>query len=123
MSVVKFVRLHADGRGESHMDPEEIAIASSGFAPPAPPLGVSSMEPAAGWRFLQLPTGWIGEGHPSPRRMWIFCLDGEMDFEASDGTVLRVVHGSAILLEDTTGKGHRSRVVGDRDALLVAVQL
>ena len=46
-----------------------------------------------------------------------------MDFESSDGTVLRVKHGSAMLLEDTSGKGHRSRVVGDRDALLVAVQL
>ena len=123
MSVVKFVRLRSDVRGESHMDPQELAIQSAGFVPPAPPLGVSSMEPAAGWRFLQLPSGWIGEWHPSPKRMWIFCLDGEMDFESSDGTVLRVKHGSAMLLEDTTGKGHRSRVVGDRDALLVAVQL
>lgn len=123
MSVIAFVRLHSDGRGESHMDPQEIAIKASGFAPPAPRLGVSSMEPAAGWRFLQLPSGWIGEWDPSPERMWIFCLDGKMDFEASDGTVLRVKHGSAMLLEGTTGKGHRSRVVGDRDALLVAVQL
>jgi hypothetical protein len=55
--------------------------------------------------------------------MWIFCLKGDMQFEASDGTVLHVEPGSAMLLEDTTGKGHRSRVIGDRDALLVAVQL
>jgi len=123
MKVVKFVRLHADGTGESHMDPQEIAIRSSGFAPPAPPLGVSSMEPAAGWRFLQLPSGWVGEWHPSPKRMWIFCLNGEIEFQASDGTVLRVEPGSAMLLEDTTGKGHRSRVIGEGDALLVAVQL
>jgi hypothetical protein len=122
MNVVQFVRLHSDARGESHMDPREIAIESSGFAPPAPPLGVSSLEPAAGWRFLQLPSGWIGDWHPSPRRIWIFCLDGEMDFESSDGTVLRVKHGSAMLLEDTSGKGHRSWVVGDHHALLVAVQ-
>jgi hypothetical protein len=37
--------------------------------------------------------------------------------------VLHVEPGSAVLLEDTTGKGHRSRVIGDRDALLIAVQL
>jgi hypothetical protein len=43
--------------------------------------------------------------------------------QASDGTVLQVNPGSAMLLEDTAGKGHRSRVIGDRDALLVAVQL
>jgi len=55
--------------------------------------------------------------------MWIFCLEGHMEFQASDGNVLQVNPGSAMLLEDTSGKGHRSRVVGDRDALLVAVQL
>jgi hypothetical protein len=46
-----------------------------------------------------------------------------MEFQTGDGTVLRVEPGSSILLEDTQGKGHRSRVIGDRDALLVAVQL
>jgi len=62
MSVVRFVRLHADGAGESHMDTEELGIKSSAFAPPAPPLGVSTMEPAAGWRFLHLPSGGWGTG-------------------------------------------------------------
>ena len=123
MSVVRFVRLHTDLAGESHMAPEELSIKPSAFAPTAPRLGVSRMEPAAGWRFLHLPQGWIGEWHPTPERMWIFCLTGNMEFEASDGDVLQVEPGSAMLLEDTTGKGHRSRVTGHRDALLVAVQL
>jgi hypothetical protein len=70
-------------------------------------MSVSTMEPAAGWRFLHLPSGWVGD----------------MEFQASDGTVLQVNPGSAMLLDDTAGKGHRSRVIGDRDALLVAVQL
>jgi hypothetical protein len=123
MSVVTFVRLHVGLAGESHMVPGEVGIKPSAFAPPAPPLGVSTMEPAVGWRFLHLPSGWVGEWHPSPERMWIFCLKGAMEFQASDGTVLLIEPGSAMLLEDMTGKGHRSRVVGDRDALLVAVQL
>jgi hypothetical protein len=123
MSVVKFVRLHADGAGRSHLDHREAAIKSTEFAPPAPPLGVSATEPAEGWRFLQLPAHWVGDWHPSPARMWIFCLSGEMEFEVSDGTTHRVEPGGAMLLEDTTGTGHRSRVLGDRDVLLVAVQL
>ena len=123
MNSVKFVRLFVDEAGESHMEDEDLAIKSSAFAPPAPPLGVSSMEPAAGWRLLQLPAGWVGDWHPSPERMWIFCLHGDMEFQASDSAVLQVKPGSALLLEDTAGKGHRSRVMGDRDALLVAVKL
>ena len=123
MKVVKFVRLYVDEAGESHMEDDDLAIKSSAFAPPAPPLGVSTMEPAAGWRFLHLPAGWVGEWHPSPERMWIFCLHGDMEFQTSDRTARLVEPGNAMLLEDTAGKGHRSRVIGDRDALLVAVQL
>jgi hypothetical protein len=33
MSVVRFVRLNADGAGESHMDPEALEMTSSAFAP------------------------------------------------------------------------------------------
>ncbi len=76
MSVVRFVRLHVDDKGVSHMNPQAIPIEPSGFAPPAPPMGVSSMEPAEGWRFLQLPVGWAGDWHPSPVRMSISSLPG-----------------------------------------------
>ena len=55
--------------------------------------------------------------------MWIFVLVGAMAFEASDGEVRHVAPGDAILLEDTTGKGHRSRVTGDADAVLALVQV
>ena len=55
--------------------------------------------------------------------MWIFFLSGEMEFEASDGEIRPGVPGKAILLEDTAGKGHLSRVVGKSDAILALVQI
>ena len=55
--------------------------------------------------------------------MWIFFLNGEMEFEASDGERRRYAQGNALLLEDTTGNGHRSRVLAAADAVLAAVQL
>ncbi len=55
--------------------------------------------------------------------MWIYVLEGQMDFESSDGDVRRIVPGSALLLEDTTGRGHSSRVVGDSPVTLAAVRL
>ncbi len=69
------------------------------------------------------PVEWIGDLHPSPLRMWIFVLDGEMEFEASDGEHHRVRPGDALLLEDTSGRGHRSRVIGDTAAKLAVVEL
>ena len=41
----------------------------------------------------------------------------------SDGERRRYVPGSAALVEDTTGTGHRSWVVGDTDVLAAVVQL
>jgi hypothetical protein len=46
-----------------------------------------------------------------------------MEYEAGDGSKWRVGPGSYMLTEDTTGQGHRSRVVSQTSALLVAVQL
>jgi hypothetical protein len=122
MDSVTFVRLHADAAGESHLQTQEMALSSVEFAPPAPPMEISAIQAAAGWRFLHLPPRWVGDLHPTPTRLWIFCLRGEMEFEASDRAVHRIEPGSAMLLEDTTGRGHRSRVIGDGDALLAAVQ-
>jgi hypothetical protein len=123
MNDVKAIRIYSDDSGESHMDRRAVAIKAGAFAPPAPSMGVSELEPAEGWRFLRLPPLWVGDWHPTPVRMWIFCLSGEMEFATSDGATHRVAPGSAMLLEDTTGRGHQSRVIGDRDALLVTVQL
>ncbi|MGH8808071.1 MAG: cupin domain-containing protein [Noviherbaspirillum sp.] len=103
--------------------PLEIAMTTREFAPPAPSFDVSELNPAARCGFLRVPKGWTGELHPSPLRMWVFFLSGEMEFEASDGERRSCVAGTAMLLEDTTGKGHLSRVVGDADAVLAVVQL
>jgi hypothetical protein len=46
-----------------------------------------------------------------------------MEFQATDGEVRPGVPGKAFLLEDTTGKGHWSRVVGNTDAVLAVVQV
>ena len=120
---VTYVRLVSDAAGESHFVSLEIGMTTRRFAPPAPPFDVSELTSASRCGFLRVPRGFVGELHPSPVRMWIFFLSGEMDFEASDGECRRCVPGDAILLEDTTGKGHLSRVVGESAAVLAAVHL
>ena len=52
------------------------------------------------------PPGWVGEPHPSPIRMWIFVLQGQMRFEASNGEVRDIAAGDGLRLEDTSGVGH-----------------
>lgn len=122
-SLLTYDRLHSGTAGESHFARLEIGLSTRHFAPPAPPFGVSELTPVSRSGFLRVPAGFVGDLHPSPLHMWIFFLSGEMEFEASDGERRRYVPGDALLLEDTTGKGHRSRVLGAADAVLAAVQL
>lgn len=124
MSFVEYIRIYSDAEGESHMQKPQIELISQHFAPPAPPLDVSPFETASRWGFLLLPSGWSGDLHRAPKRQWLFCLAGEMEFKTSDGSVHRIVPGGAVFLDDTTGKGHRSRrIVSDIDAVLATVQL
>lgn len=111
-SLLTYERLHADRAGESHSARLDISLSTHHFAPPAPPFGVSELSPVSRSGFLRMPAGFAGHLHPSPLHRWIFFLGGEMAFQASDGERQRHAPGNALLLEDTTGKEHRSRLLG-----------
>lgn len=118
-----FSRLVPDADGGSHFEATLVPITFQKFAPPAQPFGVSPLAEASQCGFLHLPAGWHGEMHPSPIRMWIVVLAGEMSFEASNGDARHIRPGDALLLEDTVGRGHVSRVLGPSAATLLAVRL
>jgi len=122
-TTLAFARLYSDEAGESHFRSLPVSIREREFAPPTPPFMVSSLMEAVRYGFLVMPAGWSGELHPSPLRMWVFLLEGEMEFEASDGRVHPLTVGNGLLLEDITGKGHRSRVIGGTPATLALVEL
>ena len=48
---------------------------------------------------------------------------GEGEIEASDGTVRPLRPGTTLLVDDTTGKGHITRVTGTEEMLVVIVTL
>ena len=122
MARAQYVRLYADADGESHFLDEEMELRSVNFAPPAPPLNVSAYTPTKQFALLSGPRGWVGDWHPTPTRQFMIWLSGEADIEVSDGEVRRFKPGSILLLEDTAGKGHVSRVVGG-DVTVAVVQL
>ncbi|BCZ81768.1 hypothetical protein PTKU64_54430 [Paraburkholderia terrae] len=121
--ALSFPQLFSDSSGESHFASVNLQLVTRNFAPPAASFDVSDFADATRCGFLRAPGGWVGDLHPSPMRMWAFILSGEVEFEASDGERRRVAAGGAILLEDTTGKGHQSRVIGEAPALLAVVQV
>jgi uncharacterized protein (TIGR02246 family) len=122
---LRYVRIHTDAGGVSHFADEELVFTLLDFAPPAPPISVAEVVDANGVAVLSSPAGWHGDWHPSPRRQLMFVLDGELEVQVSDGETRRFRTGtnSMLLVEDTTGKGHISTVVGTDRAHMVSIPL
>jgi len=122
-TAMKYTRVYADPEGESHFDDVDVKFESVNFAPPAPPIDISEFSLAAQYGFLRAPVGWYGDWHPAPKRQIMIYLAGKIEAEVSDGEIRTFGPGDVTLVEDTSGKGHRSRVVGKASVLLAVVQL
>lgn len=124
MRQVSYVQLFADEHGESHFAEVEVDLAPAEFAPPAAPLHVAALFPATSCGLVCGPPDWDGSTpHPAPRRQLFCTLRGEYEVTASDGAVRSFPAGSLLLLEDTAGAGHTTRVVGEGEALVASVTL
>ena len=120
---MKYGILYTDKNGESHFKDGEIGFEMVNFAPPAPPVGLSSYMPASQLVFFKIPSGWFGDWHPAPKRQFFCCLSGKFELTATDGETRVFGSGDVFLLEDITGKGHKSKVTSKEDFIAGIVQL
>ena len=121
--MMEFTRVFTDEYGETHFEDIKIELLPVDFAPPAPPLNLSELKEAKKFGFVNAPIGWYGDWHPTPKRQVFIYISGQIEAKVSDGEVRVFGPGSITLLEDTTGKGHTSRVVGNQEVLSVVIQL
>lgn len=120
---MKYVRLYADNSGESHFEDIEEELSLIEFAPPAPPVFVSDAREVKRVLFLCIPQGWFGDWHPVPKRQYFILLSGTIEIRVSDGELRTFPPGSVIFGEDTSGKGHKTRVIGTVDAQVAIFQI
>jgi quercetin dioxygenase-like cupin family protein len=112
-----------DRNGNSHFKDGEVGFELVNFAPPAPPVGLTSYTPASQLVFFKTPSGWYGDWHPAPKRQFFCCLSGEFEITASDGETRVFRAGEVFLLEGTSGKGYKSKVTSKEDFIAAIVQL
>jgi hypothetical protein len=120
---MKYTKIFADEDGETHFTDVEIKLESTIFAPPAPAINLSSYSPATRFAYCVFPSGWFGDWHPPPFKQVFFVLSGTIEVTVGEGEKRIFDSGSIVLVEDTEGKGHRSRVVGPADLHAAVVQL
>lgn len=121
MSSIEYLRVFADEQGCSHFETKLIELETNDYAPPAPSLNASRLETADHSVFLELPVGWYGDWHPTPVRQWLIIMSGKCEIEAGDGERVTRKAGDAVMLDDLTGKGHQTRVLGDEPVRIAAI--
>jgi hypothetical protein len=104
---VHYTRIYNADDGTSRFEDGEVSFASGPFAPPAPPVDVSSAEPMHDMVFIRLPSGWTDGAHPAPAKQWMFVLSGRGAITAG-GETRHFGPGDALLVEDTAAPGHAS---------------
>jgi len=118
-----YVRLYAGKDGVSHFENVRVPFDIRDYAPPASPLGVSESMKADSVLFVHQASSWNGTWHTSPRRQFAILVSGTEEVTASDGEVRKFVPGDVVLLEDTSGKGHKAKVTSPAGAIVMMVPL
>jgi quercetin dioxygenase-like cupin family protein len=67
--------------------------------------------------------GSVDDWRPAPRRQYAITLSGRGEIEVAGGKKISVGPGSIDLVEDTTGKGHITRVIGTEDRVTLQLPL
>lgn len=122
LDYTEYTRISCDAAGETHFDMVTVALRLTNFAPPAAPFAIADFIPATRFAFCAPAAGWYGDWHPTPQRQLFLILRGVWQVTVSDGETRGFGPGSAVLLEDTTGKGHLTQIVSDEAGLAGVVQ-
>jgi len=112
-------RLYTGADGLSHAEDIQVAWRTAKLRPE---LSEAEATKVTGAQFLRWPRGFVWEGHPASTRQYVIIVSGRGEVDVAGGKV-PLVPGRVLLAEDTTGKGHITRVGPDEDLVMLLVPL
>ena len=102
--MFQITRVYSDNNGDSHFEDIEIPLTEAGNVGK-----LSGVLPAKGIIFREVEPSYDWNFHPAPQKQYIILLDGKIEIETSCGEKRIFKAGEVLLVEDTTGKGHKTR--------------
>lgn len=105
--TAKILRVYADAEGESRF--ESLSVSEKAGPIPLTEMLVREYKPSK------------NDWHTAPARWFAINMRGELEVETSDGERRRVGPGDLVFMEDTTGKGHVTRLLSPVSCLFIAV--
>ena len=97
-------RIFSDDNGDSHFENIIIPLKEAGN------IGsLSETLPAKSIVFREVPPTYDWTFHTAPQKQYIILLDGSIEIETSLGDKRIFNAGEILLVEDVTGKGHKTK--------------
>jgi hypothetical protein len=104
MKQFPVTRIYSDENGDSRFEDILIDMNDAGN------IGeLSAIQPVKGIIFREVEPSYDYDFHNAPQKQYIILLDGGIEIETSLGETRRFEAGEILLVEDTSGKGHRTR--------------
>ncbi|WP_345955868.1 hypothetical protein [Mucilaginibacter sp. PAMB04168] len=105
MQSFKVTRVYNNAKGDSCFEDIEYPLTDKG------PIGyLSEKVKVSNLLFRKVPPGY-NDLHTAPQKQYVILLDGAVEIETSLAEKRIFNEGQILLMEDTEGKGHRSKNV------------
>ncbi len=110
-------RLYTGPDGQTHFDQREAPFTAGSTS------DVFKLMAVTGAELHRAAPGTVIDWHTAPRRQYVITLSGQGEIEVAGGKKFAVGPGHIDLVEDTTGKGHITRVTGTEDRVTLQLPL
>lgn len=110
-------RLYTGLDNQTHAEEVELKFTTGN------PTEVFKMMQVTGAELHRTASGSVDDWHRAPRRQYVITLSGRGELEVAGGKKISVGPGNIDLVEDTTGKGHITSVIGKDDRVTLQLPL
>lgn len=115
---MKITRIYNDEKGESHFEDLEIPLIDQGE------IGfLSESFEVKKLQFRKVSADYDHDFHHAPQKQFIVLLDGGVEIQTSLGELRQFQTGEILLVEDTTGKGHKTRNLEKKERTSLFIHL
>lgn len=116
--MMKVTRIYSDKQGDSHFEEIEIPLINQGY------IGfLSESIKVTTLQFRKVSPNYNYDFHCAPQRQYIVLLDGGVEIESSMGEVRKFQTGEILLVEDVSGKGHRTKNIEPKERTSLFIHL
>lgn len=115
---MKVTRVYSDKNGNSQFEDIDIELFDNGeIGQLSKNIDVKSLQ------FRKVSPDYDYDFHHAPQKQYIVLLDGGVEITTSLGETRQFQTGEILLMEDTTGKGHKTKNLERRERTSIFIHL